>query len=496
MNYLTASQILKRTDNLALLDNQKDYREQLAAFIRMHTMRCRSIASGVNPATLPTVSMLLIASTGSGKTFVTSRLAEAAGVSVISVDCSCLSREGWKGVNLGNLIHNEYMRIGDKEAFETSIIFFDEFDKVRLHFGEHDSGNPQVNFLHLFDGSISSDLGRGETFTANTSRMSFVFCGAFDGLEDVINKRATPRSMGFSGNVEKSGTRDALAKVTVDDLTRYGIMRELVGRIGYITHIPKLSEKDYHTLIIGENCSIRDRYNNLFGVIPVDVDISDDACHHLASMAGNDDLGARAITPLVNRYFLRSILDVETDTRINKIVLDYTDDDGLHTDFEYGERVRRKFTGAKNRKSVLMKTAPRVPDFNFTYILRTVPGVRDTVKMFLNVFDFKELKGRTLFQAYLYCALTYLKYNCNEDDHNLGSLVKLVRLVNANGNGTFNCMVNRVLDNQITYGSDQLQKSYDKLMTVLSHDPDVERLVTNMKAVRMEWYDSLARSVS
>ena len=97
MKNFTIREILEKIQNMALLDNRKDYREKLAEFIRMHTLRASAIADGEDPKALPNISMLVIADMGCGESYVASRLAQASDLNFISVDCLSLSRVGWKG---------------------------------------------------------------------------------------------------------------------------------------------------------------------------------------------------------------------------------------------------------------------------------------------------------------------------------------------------------------------------------------------------------------
>ena len=116
MKSYTIDEILSRTSNLVLLENQKAYREHLAQFIRMHLLRVEAIGNGKPVASLPIISSLVIASSGTGKSFLMSEIAKAAGINVITVDCSNLSRAGWKGVNLGTLLYSELKRLKDKKV--------------------------------------------------------------------------------------------------------------------------------------------------------------------------------------------------------------------------------------------------------------------------------------------------------------------------------------------------------------------------------------------
>ena len=145
MEMLSAADICRFAENLAPLESQKEYRHRIANFIRMHTARLRALDSGVSFSALPVNSMMIIAQTGCGKSYTAARLCEAAGVELVTIDCSTLTRSGWKGCNLGDLLYS--VKRSSDHKFQDCIILFDEVDKMRIDVPE---GNPQVNFLKLF----------------------------------------------------------------------------------------------------------------------------------------------------------------------------------------------------------------------------------------------------------------------------------------------------------------------------------------------------------
>ena len=187
MENLTTKEILSRVDFLAPLESQTEYRQEIASFIRMHLTRVKAIENGVKPHSLPLVSMLVIAETGCGKTYVASQMAKASGVNFITIDCSTLARAGWKGVNLANAIQSEREKCNNKREFDRSIVFFDEMDKLRFIPYRSDEGNPQPNFLRMFDGELQAESKNGNMENIDTSKMSFIFAGAFaNGLADIV----------------------------------------------------------------------------------------------------------------------------------------------------------------------------------------------------------------------------------------------------------------------------------------------------------------------
>ena len=361
MKSYTIDEILSRTSNLVLLENQKEYREHLVQFIRMHLLRVEAIGNGKPVASLPIISSLVIASSGTGKSFLMSEIAKAAEINVITVNCSNLSRAGWKGVNLGTLLYSELKRLKDTEKFETSIIHFDEFDKLKMNNSYADEGNPQVNLLRIFDGKLEAEINSYESSTLDTSRMSFIFSGAFSGLDEIIKERISPLKIGFPAENISENNENLFSKVTTEDLFKYGILKELLGRIGSTITIGKLSVDDYKLILNCENGSVCERYNNLFSSLGVKIEVSDRACCNIATRLSDNDLGARALFPLVFGKVISSISHIENDPTINKIILDFSEDRDLFVSYKHGEMTPNIVT---------KKTIPTVklPKMNFAYL--------------------------------------------------------------------------------------------------------------------------------
>ena len=262
----------------------------------MHLTRVKAIENGVKPNSLPTVSMLVVAETGCGKTYVASQMAKASGVNFITIDCSTLARSGWKGISLPNAMLSEREKCKSRHKFDRSIVLFDEADKLRLDPWRQDDGNPQPNFLRMFDGELQAESSGGNMTGIDTSKMSFIFAGAFaNGLDEIIKRRLEPpkRAIGFSATSVEPLAENMLKHVTFQDIQDYGIMGELCGRIGSLLYLPPLTNNDYRTLIKGEQGSAFLKYKNLFGVYGIDVDVEDDVCDFIAEKASQSGLGAR-----------------------------------------------------------------------------------------------------------------------------------------------------------------------------------------------------------
>ena len=483
MKIMTASEIRNAAVNLAPLESQKEYRRRLSEFIRMHNARVAALDNGINPGALPGNSMLILAQTGSGKSYTAARLAEAAGVTVINIDCSSLTRAGYKGCNLGDLIHSAKQSIKDDLCFERAILFFDEVDKLYLDGTE---GNPQVNFLKLFDGIIQADpRGNGPT-TIDVSRMSFLFAGAFAGLSDIISARLKPRSIGFSA--ERDTTRevdDLLSLATMEDIRRFGFMEELLGRMGSICYIPPLTAADYRTLLKGNEGSVCRKYNNLLSPSGVTLDITDSACAYIAAEAGKSALGARAVDPIVYEKLQHAFSRIDSDDSINHISLSCRNN---HLTLRYSHGSRNTVEVTPPKKAVTM------PDVSIAGYLSSEDGIAELRELAMEMFQRKDDIERLLLRTFLDCTLTFMGTLKNEDDKNLSSLSKIAnstKLDSGKDRSVYGRMITeairRVKDPEV---KEHLEVSFSAFQA-MEDETTYEFLTSATKQLRQGWYQNL-----
>ena len=488
MKSYTIDEILSRTSNLVLLENQKEYREHLVQFIRMHLLRVEAIGNGKPVASLPIISSLVIASSGTGKSFLMSEIAKAAGINVITVDCSNLSRAGWKGVNLGTLLYSELKRLKDKEKFETSVIHFDEFDKLKISDSYADVGNPQVNLLRVFDGKIEAEINSYESISLDTSRMSFVFSGAFAGLEEIIKERISPSKIGFFAENSFENNRNLFAEVTTEDLFQYGIMKELLGRIGSTITIGKLSEDDYKLLLNGENGSVCERYNNLFSNLGVKIEVSDRACCNIATQLNDNDLGARALFPLVFGKVISSISNIENDPTINRVILDFSEDRGLLVSYKHGERTPN---------IVAKKTIPTVklPKMNFAYLFDSPLDIEEIADIFMDFYKEISDENVDLMRCFIICSLYYMKYECNDSDVSIENFYTLATCLSDEkaDKSTFDMLIRSVMDSKRIDKEDEeiMRVYYNEFHMIIDHGTSPFALISSAKLLCRECYKHL-----
>lgn len=311
MGYLTAAEIMEQVkEKIISLPSQKNTLNQIASLLSLHGKRLAAMEQGISSDFLPRFSQLLIAPTGSGKTYLISKLAEAAGLPFHSIDCSVLTLSGYKGLNLGDALNNlrEHTHSTD---FENSVILFDEFDKCAFRFGE--SGNVQPNFLKLLEGS---SILCGERMM-DTSKMLFLFAGAFQGLDQVVEQRSQKKSIGFAMEEEKQSQM----MPTMDDVESYGFNRELLGRIGSLHIIPKMAEEDYFLLLNEGKTSVQEKYRCIFAADSVCFSIDEKACQYITKLAVKRNMGARAVDAIVGEQLRQAFVDMDNRPKLKSITL-------------------------------------------------------------------------------------------------------------------------------------------------------------------------------
>lgn len=485
MEMLSAADICRFAENLAPLESQKEYRHRIANFIRMHTARLRALDSGVSFSALPVNSMMIIAQTGCGKSYTAARLCEAAGVELVTIDCSTLTRSGWKGCNLGDLLYS--VKRSSDQKFQDCIILFDEVDKMRIDVPE---GNPQVNFLKLFEGFVQADPRGASATTMDLQRVSFLFAGAFSGLEDIIRRRTAPRSIGFSAHsTDPVAETNPLSLATMADIKEYGFMEELLGRIGSLFYIPPLTPADYRMLLKCTKGSVQERYGNLLGSSGVSLSISDSACAHIAREASRSPLGARSVEPLVYRCLQNAFEKLDSDKTINRVILSCRDSE-LKLTYGHGER---SIPVEEEPECNCIAAALKLPDVSIAQYLDSDDDVLLLCDMALWAFDKPDSRDERRLKIFLRCCLRYMRtLNC-ESDKVLSSLTKLADATKPDEKGScFDRIITDELKRRFENEEDRekLREAYNDYHSMHNEDNHLF-WVQATKDLRRNWYKSL-----
>ena len=440
---LTADEIFELAlTKIAPLPCQESYLRELSAIVAFHLRKNALMDKGMQPSELPYQSAIVVAPTGAGKTFVLRELARMLDINTIVIDGSSVSRDGWKGSSFGQQLLAAKKACSDPRKFESSLVFIDEIDKARLWNTHQDQANVQDNVLQMYNnGTISVENSDRESENLYVGRFTIILGGAFSGLEKIIKRRVAPNAaIGFASRANATSTdiSDLLQQVTIQDIEKYGLKRELLGRVGSVITIDPMQEQDYRLLLTAENGSVQRRYRDYFMQSSgVDFTITDTAVKYLCDYCNTASIGARAVNPVVNDLLRKAIAMVDRDLTINRVILD-ADETGCILRYEHGDRAGES----------LSQRAMRM----HTYMMRA----KDTDAMVEKLASFYEKSPREMpvheLVVFLQLSLYYLKQYTRTADFCFASVEKLANATGKNSKShksPFDIIIGDVLENPI-----------------------------------------------